>query len=122
MLSVLSAAILLTPSHGELGRCCRLGWQFRFHMKKGVDQVLAHFPVQPFGDLRVEQGLIAGDLDQDGLCGRQKMQTTYAPVVRVGTPLDHAARFEPVYQPSNRDRLDLAERGEFVLRETRLAV
>ena len=50
------------------------------------------------------------------------MQTAYAPVAGIVAALDHAARFEAVDQPAHRDRLDLADGRELVLRHARLAV
>ena len=46
---------------------------------------------------------------------RGQMQALGAPVVRIGTALDHAVRAQPVDQPRQRDRLQVEHFGEFRL-------
>ena len=66
--------------------------------------------------------LIGVDLLEQRLCRRLQMQPANAPILGVGTPLDEAARLEPVDEPRHGDRLDLDETGEFVLRQARLTL
>ena len=49
------------------------------------------------------------------------MQTADAAIGRIGAALDQPARFEAIDQTADRDRLDLADRGHFVLGDARLA-
>ena len=50
------------------------------------------------------------------------MQAPDAAVLRVGPALHHAARFQPVDQAGDGDRLDLQDFGQFLLRQAWLAL
>ena len=50
------------------------------------------------------------------------MQAPDAPVPRIGAAFHHPARFQPVDQPGDADRLDLQQFGEFLLGQAGLTL
>ena len=97
--------------------------QVRFHLKKLVGHLVQRlrrecFSVTiPCSARRCSPISSRSDRRRGG-----EMQPPHAAVVGIGAPLDQTARFQPVDQAADRDRLDLDDRGKFVLRHARLAL
>ena len=48
------------------------------------------------------------------------MQPPYAPIGGIGASFEEPARFQPVYQSADRDRLHFTKRRHLILRQARL--
>jgi hypothetical protein len=72
-------------------------------------------------DLVTDELAIARNLVENGLRCRQKVQTADATVGGIGPAFDQSTGLQAVDQPADRDRLDFADGGHFVLGDARLA-
>ena len=96
--------------------------QGRFHSHQCLGHDFDGIFVDPGGHHARHVGALIVDLVQDVAGRTQQMQPPDAPVPRIRTPLDHAARLQPVDQTGDRDRLDFQNFGQFLLGNARLAV
>src|SRR4051812_47936137 len=83
--------------------------QLVLDVKQRIHERSARALVEPLQNF-FEQGVAIGsDLVDDRLRGRKQMQPVDAAIGWIGTPLDKAARLQPVDQPADADRFDLAD-------------